>query len=85
MYKDFPHKEERMRNIHNIQEANTFEDMGRSMPRIYVALDKNQSKYQSHMIEVESKIDNHHIAILIDYGASHQYKDPNLVERFREI
>jgi hypothetical protein len=34
------------------------------------------------MIEVEGKIDNHPIAILIDYGASHSYIDPNLVERF---
>jgi hypothetical protein len=35
------------------------------------------------MIEVEGKIDNQPIAILIDYGASHSYIDPNLVERFK--
>jgi hypothetical protein len=47
----------------------TVDDMGRRMPRIYAALDNRQEDYQSHMIEVEGKIDNHPIAILIDYGA----------------
>jgi predicted aspartyl protease len=39
--------------------------------------------YQSHMIEVEGKIDNQPIAILIDSGASHSYIDPKIVERFK--
>jgi hypothetical protein len=34
------------------------------------------------MIEVEGKIANQPIAILIDSGASHSYIAPNLVERF---
>jgi hypothetical protein len=55
----------------------------KSMPRIYAALDNRQADYQSHMIEVEGKIDNHPIAILIDSGASHSYIDPKLVERFK--
>jgi len=53
------------------------------MPRIYATLDNRQVEYQSHIIEVEGKIDNRPIAILIDYGASHSYKDLNLVERFK--
>jgi hypothetical protein len=28
-----------MKTMHNIQEATTIEDMGRSIPRIYVALE----------------------------------------------
>jgi hypothetical protein len=39
MYKDFPHKGDNMRTVHHIQEAGIVEYMGRSMPRIYVALD----------------------------------------------
>jgi hypothetical protein len=35
------------------------------------------------MIEVEGKIDNQPIAILIDSGASHSYIDPNMVEIFK--
>ena len=34
------------------------------------------------MIEVEGKIDNHPIAILIDSGASHSYINSNIVEIF---
>jgi hypothetical protein len=81
MYKYFPHRGER-RTMHNIQEVDTVEDMGKSMPRIYAALDNKQVDFQSHMIEVEGKINNHPIAILIDSGASHSYIDPKLVEIF---
>jgi hypothetical protein len=35
MYKDCPHKCDRMRTVHNIQEVDTMEDMGRSMLNIY--------------------------------------------------
>jgi len=35
------------------------------------------------MIEVEGKIDNQPIAILIDYGTSHSYLDPKLVRTFK--
>jgi len=32
----------------------TMEDMGRSVPRIYVALDNKQYEFQSHMIEEDA-------------------------------
>jgi hypothetical protein len=35
------------------------------------------------MIEVEGKIDNHPIEILIDYGTSHSYINSNIVEIFQ--
>jgi predicted aspartyl protease len=35
------------------------------------------------MIEVESKINNQPVSILIDSGASHSYLDPKMVERFQ--
>jgi hypothetical protein len=60
LYRDFPHKGERMRIVQKI-EAETMEDMGGSMPRIYAILDNKQAEYQSPMIEVEGKIDNHPI------------------------
>jgi hypothetical protein len=56
---------------------------GRNVPRIYVALDNKQAEFQSHMIEVEGKINNQHIVILIDSRASHNYLDPKMVERFQ--
>jgi hypothetical protein len=58
LYRDCPHKGERTRTIHNIQEAEIVEDMGGNMPRTYATLDNKQAKYHPPMIEVEGKIDN---------------------------
>ena len=82
LYRDYPHKGERMRTIHNIQEVETIEYMIGRMPRIYASLDNKQEEYQSPMIEVEGKIDNLPITILIDSRASHSYINSNIVERF---
>jgi hypothetical protein len=82
LYRDYPQKGERMRIFNNIHEVETMEYMGGSMPRIYASLDNKQEKYQSPMIEVEGKINNQLITILIDSGASHSYINSNIVEGF---
>jgi hypothetical protein len=82
MYKYFTHKGEKVRIFHNVYQYHTLEDMGRNVPRIYVALDNKHNHFQSHMIEVEGKIKNQTISILIDSRASHSYLDPNMVEMF---
>jgi hypothetical protein len=81
-FRDCPHRGEKGRTVHNVQRAETVEDMGRNVPRIYVALDNKQAEYQSHMIEVEGMINNQTLSILIDSGASHSYIDPKMVESF---
>jgi hypothetical protein len=53
----FPHREDKMNTMHNIQEATTIEDMT-CIPRIYASLEDQQAEYQSNMIEVEGKIIN---------------------------
>jgi hypothetical protein len=77
LYEDFPHRKNRVKTMHKIQEATTIKDMG----RIYAALNDQQVEYQSNMIEVEGKIINQPIVILIDSGESHRYIDPNIVDR----
>jgi hypothetical protein len=71
-----------MRIVHNLQEAKTMEDIGGIMQSIYATMENNQAEYQSPMIEVEGKIDNQHITILIDFGASHSYIKSNVIEIF---
>jgi len=66
MYIDCPHRGEKVRTIHNVKQADTMEDMGRNVPRIYIAQNNKQVEFQSHMIEVEGNINNQPIAILID-------------------
>jgi hypothetical protein len=80
-YRDCPHQKDKMRVVHNVQQAETVEDMGRRVPRIYAALDNKQVEFQLHMIEVEGMINNNAFIILIDSGASHSYIDPKVVER----
>jgi hypothetical protein len=77
MYKDFPHRKDRLNTMQNIQESTIVEDVG----RIYASLDDQQAKYESNMIEVESKIINHYVVILIDSGESHCCIDPKIVDR----
>jgi hypothetical protein len=79
MYKDCPHRKEKVKTVHNIQEATKVEDMG----RIYATLDDRKVEYQSNMIEVEGKIINHLVSILIYSGASHCYIDPKIADRLR--
>jgi hypothetical protein len=80
---DFPKIGDKARIVHSVQQNMTVEDMGRSVHRIYASLDNKKAKFQSHMIEVEGKINYQPIAILIDSGATHSYLDPNIVERFK--
>jgi hypothetical protein len=81
-YRDFPHRSNKVRVVHNIQQAETVEDMGSRVPRIYATLDNKQAEFQSHMIEVEGMINNHAFTILIDSGASHSNIDPKVVKDF---
>jgi hypothetical protein len=42
MYRYFPHISDKVRAIHNVQEDEIVEDMGKSVPRIYEALENKQ-------------------------------------------
>jgi hypothetical protein len=66
--------------VHSIQEADVVEYMGIIMPRIYASLDNKQAKFRYYMVEVEGKINDQPISILIDSGAIHSYIDPKMVE-----
>jgi hypothetical protein len=83
MYKYFPHRGDKMNTLHSIKKEEAIEDVGKRILSIYAALENRQADYQSHMIEVEGKIDNQPITILFDCGASHIYIDPKLVEIFK--
>jgi hypothetical protein len=72
-----------MKILHNIKKEEMVEDVGKIMPGIYAALDNRQADFKSHMFEVEGKIDNHPVDILIDYGAGHIYIDTKLIVIFK--
>jgi hypothetical protein len=43
MYRDCPHRSEKGRVVHNVQQVETMEEMGRNVPRIYAALENKQA------------------------------------------
>jgi hypothetical protein len=66
--------------IHNLQEATTVGDMGKYIHKINVSLEGRQVDHQSTVVEIEGKIQNKQVSILIDPGESLSYITPSLVE-----
>ena len=56
--------------------------VARAVPMIYAALEDRQADHQSTVVEVESKIVEQSISILIDLGFTHSYITPRVVEIF---
>jgi hypothetical protein len=78
IYKDSPHRGDKIKTMHNIQEDTIVEDMSINITRICGTLKDRQEKNQCRMIVVEGKIINQYVSILIDSRASHNYIDPKV-------
>ena len=70
-----------MAPISMLQEASTVNDLARNIPRINAALEDRQPDHQSTMLEVEGKILNTSVSIIIDLGAILSYIAPKIVEK----
>jgi hypothetical protein len=66
--------------VHNLQEASTVGDMGRILHRINATIDGRQADHQSSVVEIEGKIHDTLIFVLIDPGATLSYITPDVVE-----
>ena len=65
--------------LYNLQQEPTVKDID-GTPRIYAALDSRHAYHQDNMVEIEGKILNTYISILIDPGAFHSYVSPKIVD-----
>ena len=74
-----PNQKKTVSNIHTMHEEMIAGDIARKMPRINVALENRHADYQTSMVEVEGKLNQTPISILIDPGARWSYISPNLV------
>ena len=54
--------------------------VARTIPRIYAVLEDRQEDHQSTVVEVEGKIVEQYVSILIDPGSTHSYITPRVVE-----
>ena len=59
----------------------TLGDLERTIPRINAALENRKADYQTSMVEVEGKLNQTPIYILIDPGDRLSYISPDLVEK----
>ena len=66
--------------VHNLQKALTVGDMGISLHQINATIDGRQDDHQSSMVEIEGKIHDTLIPILIDPRATLSYINPDVVE-----
>jgi hypothetical protein len=81
LLRDCPHRQQNSGKVYNIQEATTVNDVARSVPQIYAALDNNQADHQASVVEIEGMIFNHLVSVLIDPGSNLSYIAPRVVDK----
>ena len=81
LLRDCPHRQQNSRRIYNIQEATPVNDVAKSVPQIYAALDNNQADHQASVVEIEGMISNHLVSILIDPGSNLSYIAPKAIDK----
>ena len=64
-----------------LQEASNMNDIARNILIVNVSLEYRHVDHQSTMLEVEGKILNIHVSILIDLGSTLRYIAPKVVEK----
>jgi len=63
------------------QEAQNIGDVGQSIPSIYVVVDNGKAKHQASIIEMDNKLRDQVISILINPRSNYIYASPNLVDK----
>jgi hypothetical protein len=81
LLRDYLHRQQNPGRVYNVQEATTVNDVARSLPQIYAALDNRQADHQTSVVEMENTIVNHLVSILIDPGSNLSYDAPQTVEK----
>ena len=67
--------------LNPMQEASIANEKDRNLLIINASLEYRQADHQSTMLEIEGKILNTHVSILIDSGASLSYIAPTVVDK----
>jgi hypothetical protein len=81
LLRECSHRQQNIGKVYNIQEDTIGNDVARSLPQIYAALDNRKDGHQDSVVEMEGTIVNHHVSILIDPGSNLSYVSPHTVEK----
>ena len=68
--------------LYNIQQGALVDDLAK-MPRITATLNNCQKDHQPSMVEVEGKVQNYFVFVLIDPISSLSYLSPNPTDKFK--
>ena len=66
--------------VHNLQEASTMGEFGKTFHLINANIEDQQEYHQSAIVEIEGTISNQNLSILIDMGANLTYINPKMME-----
>jgi hypothetical protein len=83
LLRDCPRRQQRNKRVYNVQEATIVNDVARSMPQIYEALDNRQAYHHDSVVDMEDTIANHPVSILIDPGSNLSYVSPQTIEKYK--
>ena len=78
--RNFPLLDESNKIVHNLQEASTVGEIGKSSHRINASLEDQQADHQSAIVEIKGTSSNQIFSILIDPGATLSYITPKMME-----
>ena len=67
--------------IYNTQEANTVGDVGHNIPCIYADVDNMQEDHQASIIEMDGKLCDQVVSILIDLVSNYSYINLDLMDK----
>eukprot|EP00253_Pinus_taeda_P027395 PITA_27395 len=67
--------------IYSAQEAHTVNDVGHNIPRIYAVVDNRQANHQASIIEMDGKLCDQVVSILIDPRSNYSYINIELVDK----
>jgi len=80
---DFPQHHGGRPQIYVANDAHIVRDVGQSIPRIYATLENIQTDHHVSIIEMDDKLCDQLVSILIDPGSNYSYVSPDLVDKCR--
>lgn len=79
--KDCPQNQGGRPQIYSSQEKHIVGDVGQSVPRIHGTVDNKQVGHQASVIEMDGKICDQVIYVMIDLGSNHTYVGPDFMDK----
>ena len=72
-------------HIYSAHEVKTVGNVGQRIPCIYAVMDNRKAYHRESIVEMEDKLCDQVVSILIDPGSNYSYVNPNLVDLNKEV